>query len=32
MRYSKVDPTWNKVRSDPRFKRLEARLNIPDVF
>jgi len=32
VRYLKVEPGYDDVRSDPRFKRLVARLNIPDVF
>jgi hypothetical protein len=31
VRYLKVGPAYDDVRSDPRFKRLIARLNIPDV-
>jgi len=31
VRYLKVDPVYDEVRSDPRFKHLVARLNIPDV-
>jgi serine/threonine-protein kinase len=32
VRYLKVEPSWDEFRSDPRFKALVARLNIPDVF
>jgi serine/threonine-protein kinase len=31
VRYLKTDPLWDEVRSEPRFKRQVARLNIPDV-